>query len=67
MGQAVIYSLPHIFKRGKVVEKAIGVKQSNCIIVHTIIQTDSIHRSIAALKFVCRSRALDGPDGLMNG
>lgn len=33
VGQAVLYSLPHIFKRGKVVEKAIGVKQSNCIIV----------------------------------
>ena len=28
VGQAVLYSLPHIFKRGKVVEKAIGVKQS---------------------------------------
>lgn len=39
VGQAVLYNLPHIFKRGKVVEKAIGVKQSNYIIVQLYIRT----------------------------
>ena len=30
------------FKRGKVVEKAISVKQNNCIIVQLYIRTESI-------------------------